>query len=499
MTRIPNMATSLLASPASSAPSANSSEQRTSQLTAVVKGAGPSGLAAAIALAQSGFSVRVVEKRVERPVGEGRQNMVAIRPEGLHRLDQLGALPYLLASRDDSGNSINVTRMTHAQTASELDGTVFPWPLSYYPPAEPSKFRDDEEEARYTAPRALNEQFPSTFVTLGSMEDALRQSARKLEVELTYNATLNLTLDSDGTRYNATLACPDNRDTLLASPNLIVLASGKNDLAIPDQLSFTRRVGVLLEPKNLPDLKSLSNPRALQLSETADNEIESQLFSVFGIEHPTAASLTGTLDHVVKKYTAEPTTKTFQPVIEIQMNHVQSAHLLLHLPRSVSQLKPYSPELEAYIVSRINERLKPDTPFTSVQQMREQNIITWGDPLQPVIVETCTAPQYAYGSNVILIGDAAMSCSPSSGIGADIGLTVDSKSVAILAAEIVEIEKKLRGTIKQEGIMKALDNYNLRKAQSAVMWSQGSRMFYLTQSETDGILKGLEEEADIVT
>lgn len=482
-----------MASQRKASPASTSSSATPPPLTAVVKGAGPSGLASAIALAQNGFAVRVVEKRVERSIGQGRQNMVAIRPEGLRRLEQLGALSSLFASRNENGNNTNVTRMTEAQTSSEIDGSVFPWSLTYYPPAEPTKFREGEE-APYEVPATLAEQFPSTFVTLGGMEDSLRQSATKLGVEITCNATLALKRNEGAHDYAVTLVESSGRHTELGTPTLIVLASGKNDPLIADQLSFTRRIGVLLESSNLPDLNSSTNPRALQLSDTADHEIESQLFCVFGVENPSASSVVGTLDHIVRKYTAEPTAKTFQPVIEIQMNHVQSAHLILHLPRSLAQLQPYSPELETYIISRINEHLKPETPWTSVQQLKDQGIITWGDPLQPVTVETSTSPQYAYGSNVVLVGDAAISCSPSSGIGADIGLTVDSKSIATLAESLAKIEKELQTESKRELTMKALDEFNLRKAESAVLWSQGSRMFYLTQEQANKILGSLKKE-----
>lgn len=421
--------------------------------------------------------------------------MVAIRPEGIKRLEQLGALSDLLASRDECGNNENITCMVAAQTASEMDGTVFPWPLKYYPPAEPAKFlAKGEDGAQYDAPAVLSEQLPSTFVTLGGMEDALRQAAIKSGVEITYDATLDLAPSNDDDNYKVTLIDSSDNHTELGIPTLIVLASGKNDISIANQLSFTRRIGVLLESSNLPDLTSSSNPRALQLTDTADHELESQLFCVFGVEYPYEDSSVGVLDHVVRKYKAEPAAKTFQPVIEIQMNQKQSAHLLLHLPRAVAQLAPHSPELERYVLSRINERLKSEVPFTSVQQLRDRNMITWGDPLQPVTVETATAPQYAYGSNVILIGDAAMSCSPSSGIGADIGLTNDSKSVAVLAESLAKIGKESPETSQKVLTMKALDEFNLRKAESAIIWSQGSRMFYLTQVQASGIVNRLGEE-----
>lgn len=480
-------------SPASISSTATISEDPKSPLTAIVKGAGPSGLAAAIALAHNGFKVHVVEKRVQRPIGQGRQNGIAIRPEGFRRLEQLGALSYLLESRNESGNSAKVTRMTGAQTASELDGTVFVWPLKYYLPAEPSKFREGDE-GTYEAPTQLSEQLPSSFMTLGSVEDSLRQAAAKLDIQMTYDATLTLKQGKDVGKYSVTLTQSPSPDTDLGIPDLIVLASGKHDPAISSQLSFERRIGVLLESSNLPDLNSQTNSRSLQLSETADHELESQLFCVFGIQNPSAASLVGTLDHVVRKYTTESTGNTIQPVIEMQMNHAQNAILLLHLPRSKPEPQANSPELEKYIVSRINERLKPEVPFTSVQQMRDLDIITWGDPLQPVTVETSTAPQYAYGSNVILVGDAAMSCSPSSGIGADIGLTVDSKSVELLAVRLNKINAESQGDADHSATMKALDEYNLRKAESAVLWSQGSRKFYLTREQADGILKQLEKE-----
>lgn len=59
----------------------------------------------------------------------------------------------------------------------------------------------------------------------------------------------------------------------------------------------------------------------------------------------------------------------------MQMNHAQIAVLSLHLPRSRPGPQAHSLELEEYILLRVNERLKPETPFTSIQQLRYLDIV----------------------------------------------------------------------------------------------------------------------------
>lgn len=489
---VTSMAGEGTASPASTSSSV-APETQSAYLSALIKGAGPSGLASAVALAQNGFKVRVVEKRPERPLGQGRQNMVAIRPEGLRRLDELGALPYLLASRDEKGNNERFTRITEAATKSELDGSVWVWDMKRYPPAEPTSFLE-QNDIPYKVPKSLSSQYPSSFVTIGDVEDALRQAALKVGVELMYDATITVTPNENVDKFSASIVHSSEPPISLETPSLIVLASGKSDPAIPAQLSFARRNGVLLEVSNLPDLNSSENPRALQLSETADHEMETQFFSVFGIRYLSESSNVGILDHVVRKYRSTPETEIFQPVIEIQMNHAQSSHMLLHLPRSKTPFEANSPELEEYVLSRLNARLTPKVPFRSIQQLKNLGMISWGDPLQPITVETSTAPQFAYGTNVILVGDAAISCSPSSGIGADIGVTIDSKSVEILAKGLARVSHEPGGKANQDSVTKLLDEYNMRKAESAIMWSQGSRIFYVMQQQAEEILNRMDME-----
>lgn len=88
-----------------------------------------------------------------------------------------------------------------------------------------------------------------------------------------------------------------------------------------------------------------------------------------------------------------------------------------------------------------------------------------------------------------------MSFSPSSGIGADIGLTVDSKSVELLAMKLNKINAESQGDFHKSLTTKALNEFDLRKAESAVLWSQGSKQFYFTQEQAKIILKSLEKEA----
>lgn len=476
---------------AAHSPQSNPSPPPTSP-TAVVKGAGPAGLATAISLAQAGFFAHVVERRPHRPTGQGRKNVVAIRPEGLRQLESLGGLDYILQSKVGRGNVGCITRMTDAKSWSELDGFELPWILKRYPPAEPDEYRVNGESDGYEVPGSVTEQFPSSYICLGDLEDCLAQAAVGLGIKITYDATFTLTQSKDDSdEFSLILLDGTGRIENLGSPDLIVCASGKNDSTVPSQLSFEQRKGVLLTESNLPNLDDSSNPFALRFCEGADSELETQRMCVFGVSDPTLKQ--GFLAHAMRKYPpSDPTPATSsttesngilsqsqgqpqpEPLVEIQMNHASAAHLILQPPRSLP-----SSELEPYLVHRVNTIVQPTTPYKSINALRLSGNLLWGDPLSTVTVETATAPQYVFGRNVILVGDCAMSCSPSSGIGAEIGITVDSKAVRILG----EKWRDARGDKDKE--RQALLEFNLAKAKSAVMWSQASRMFYSTTKESE--------------
>ena len=487
-------------------------------LTAVVKGAGPSGLAAAIALAQTGFNVDVIEKRPSRPPGDGRKNMTAIRPEGLHQLHKLGALHYAMyPPTPTSGNVGNLTRITEGNTYNEFTEFLFPWPLTRYPPAEPSEYREGKLEEYRSA--KITEQVPSSFINLGDLEDCLAQAAKALGVKITYDATLSLSRQAGIDSYAATLVSNDGSTTNLGRPDLIVCASGKNDHSLQSELGFTHQKGIILSEGNLPDPKNEANPFCLRLDDSTE-ELESQRMSVFGVTDPSVQN--GILDHVVRKHPhpksqsvsstssppssnsassspppqpSTPSSEPTQPLIEIQMTHSQTAHLILQPPRHLSS--PHAQhDLESYLLSVLNRRISPQNAYTSLSELQSSGAITWGSPLDLITVETSTAPRYVFGQNVVLVGDCAVSCSPSSGLGCEIGITVDSQSVRTLGEKIVaarDSASNAQATLQRE----ALIEYNLRKAESAVLWSQASRMFYWTKEEAKAWTNNGEGEAKL--
>lgn len=102
-------------------------------IKAVVKGAGPASLAAAAALAQAGLCL-VAGKGASRPRGHGRKNMMALRPEALRRVDNLGA-PQDLLTVDEHGNPGFITAIQKVEPQAKLV-YVFKWPLLRYPSAE---------------------------------------------------------------------------------------------------------------------------------------------------------------------------------------------------------------------------------------------------------------------------------------------------------------------------------------------------------------------------
>lgn len=468
-----------MVSDVSASTASTSAESDRVTLKAVVRGAGPSGLAASIALAQSGFDVQVVEKRPSRPRGHGRKNMVALRPEALRQLDHLGALRYALSSEVKNGNLGCITRMSGGRTTSQIDGSAFEWPLKRYPGAEPPDSISNVQTNEYEIPDKINEQVPSSFINLGDLEDCLAQAATDLGVTVVYDAIVHLTPSECSNTFSATLERSTGTSTSLGTPDLVICASGKNDHALIDELDIRQKSCVILSDADLVTPTESNGPLALRLPADGDESLESQLYSVFGVQD---RSLTmGTLEHVVRKHTSGPN-HIPQPLVEIQMHHATAAHLILQHPRSDPPLHSDTQALEKYILERINARLS--TTYTSVQHLKDCGKLVWGDPLAPITVETVTAPQFVYGDNTILIGDCAMSCNPSSGLGADIGVTVDSKSVRALA----EAFRDANGN-DQERIKQALAQFNRRKAESAVIWSQGSRMYYLTSREADDIVK----------
>lgn len=474
-----------MASPGSHESNSSLTGNSDGTLVAVVKGAGPSGLAAAVALAQSGFAVQVAEKRPGRSIGKGRKNMVALRPEALRQLENLGALKYALKSETKNGNMGCITRMTKGKTTSEIDDSVFEWPLKRYPGAEPAELASNPNESNYEIPSKINEQVPSSFINLGDLEDCLAQAAEDLGVQVSYDATIHLLRGHSSNRISATVENNDGSTADLGIPDLIVCASGKNDPSIADELKLDRLSCTVLSDASLATTKNPNRPFLLNLQDDVEDTLESQLYSVFGIKHPSLRM--GTLDHIIRKHISN-TNRVPQPVTEIQMNHATAAHFILQHPRSDPPLHADTEALEMYILGRINDRL--NTNYTSVGQLRESGNIVWGKPLAPITVETVTAQQFVYGDNVILVGDCAMSCSPSSGLGADIGMTVDSQSVRVLA----EAFRDARGEHFEEKRRNALAQYNRRKAESAVIWSQGSRMFYLTRQQAEKILESQRSE-----
>ena len=469
-----------MASPTSGSPTPSATENSGHALSAVVKGAGPSGLAAAIALAQSGFNVHVVDKRPRRPIGLGRKNMVALRPEALRQLDVLGALKYALSAENKNGNLGCLTRMTEGRTTNEIDGSVFEWPLKRYPGAEPIELISDGSRYNYEIPSKISEQVPSSFINLGDLEDCLAQAAEDLGVQISYTATVHLSRDGISNIFSANLESNTGSTTNLGTPTLIVCASGKNDPSVTDELKVDRLSRAVLSDANLSVPADLTKPFILNLQDTTSEPLESQLYSVFGIKYPTLPI--GTLNHVIRAYISDANLS--QPITEIQMNHATAAHFILQHPRSDPPLHADTQALETYILGRINDRLGTD--YLSVSQLSESGNIVWGEPLVPITVETVTARQFVYGENVVLVGDCAMSCSPSSGLGADIGMTVDSQSVRVLAEALKDA--RTCGEHAQERRREALVRFNRMKAESAVVWSQGSRMFYLTAGEAEGIL-----------
>lgn len=347
--------------------------------------------------------------------------------------------------------------MTKGKTYKELTVSNWDWILQFYDPES------------YVSPAKLNEQEPSTFINLGDLEDALTKAASGMGVDIRYQATMSLhrgITTGERARHAVTL-----HDLLsgqfqdLGVPDLIVCASGKNDREIQEELGFVSRKGQILTIDGIGTQATGSHDLDI-----GDEFLESQLFSVFGIKHKSLEP--GVLEHIVRKH------KTGEPLVEIQMNHASAAHFILQHPRGGFG-GDADQQLESYILEIINRRL--GTGYTTVQAMRDDELAVWGDPLCPVVVETSTATRFVF-DNVVLVGDCGMSCSPSSGLGADIGMTHDSKAIRILAIG-------LREAVSEEEKRAALQKFSLQKAEGAVMWSEGSRKFYLTKDEASQFMK----------
>lgn len=429
-------------------------------LTAAVRGGGPGALASAVALAQEGFKVRVADIRPEHAVGEGRRNLVAIRPEAMRQLDILGALKYL--ERDNL-----VTKNKNFLIINEWNG------MKLRPP------QVDFRAANYRTPEDRKEHFTTHLVALGDLEDALARAARDLGVVIDHQATIN-TEPVAGTKRRRAMVVPNDpsQRTLDLGPcDLILCGSGKGDEPLAQELGMDRRIGVKIDLDNLPQVGS----REMRFG--PQRELESLKFCVLGFHNPALEN--GTFHMHIRKMNLGPGTPD-QPLNEYLFGHQDITSMLLQIPRGMDYENPTV--LETYVLSRINHYLGSN--YTSIEAFERQNPARWGNPMQPFTVETGSAMTYVYGGNTITIGDFAMFDSPSSGIGAEIATTVDSISVRELARDLRERAcGKLGMGPSGKRRSQALTDFNTKRAQASELWSRASRPFYVTAETAEALAK----------
>jgi hypothetical protein len=301
-------------------------------------------------------------------------------------------------------------------------------------------------------------------------------------VDLRRQATLSVAPRPGTKRWQATLLPLKKGGPAvdLGFPAVSVGASGKGDTTLLRELGVERRCGVKVDPDTLP------RPGTRTMRYGADR-LESQRFIVAGVADSFVPN--GTFHIMIRKVGTPP-----QPVLEYKFNHLGTTSLALQLPRGMT---PDSPAAERYFLSRFNAHL--GTAYGTLTQLFGVRPVVWGNPFKSFVVEPSMLDQFVFGGNGATVGDFGGADSLASGLGAEIGATLDSVNIARLGADLKARARgkatgKLDGTVKRRH---AFDAYNQAKAQSLELWSRGSRPFYLTSEGSAALSNALSARAKL--
>lgn len=200
--------------------------------TAVVKGAGPAGISAAIELDKLGFHVVLVDSRN----GNKRLNFIAVRAETNRRLHELGALKHLRARA-------RWARMARREIFDEFTQTFL----------EAEKSPVFFDEPGYVRPAALCDQISTHYTSIADLETslllALKDQAERSPmggVKVVPHSSIRVTRSPGTKRDRVTLVPQDASQPSvdLGCPDLIVWATGKRDPDLERDLGITQQYNV---------------------------------------------------------------------------------------------------------------------------------------------------------------------------------------------------------------------------------------------------------------
>ena len=384
-------------------------------LTALVRGAGPTGLASAIELRRLGFQVLVVDHRLQ----SCRKNFVAGRQYVLDRFSQLGVRPSLL------GQPVH-------QVVREN-----PWDPHFTPP-----------------PPHLDHQL---IFRIGNAEAALFGESLRQGVHFCGGCAAEIVPSQDGLSFRAILRDvhqPLAHSITTVSPDLIVWASGKSNQEVQQQLGIDFCLGFAPEEISLPQCDELVQPTPTTL--------ETNHILVFGLRPRSANSTRPVAQnrcHIrLERFRHSGREEPLQ-CGEIQM--IDEHGFDIQLPRGSVHAATFKEQAILKVLGgRLNKR------FARFGQLLEDYELTYGSLEDAVVVENSIA-QKMWVKNVILVGDAGGGSGPAGGRGLATGLK-DSEAVAKLGKSIAESKHPQR-------YRHAMEAYHRQKVSNVIEWCMASR------------------------
>lgn len=452
--------------------------------TAIIRGGGPSALAAACALALAGWRVQLASLRSATIFT--RTAAIVLRPNAAIHLQALGVLRYL----EERGA---IPFMSSTQIENPY--------LSIHATLQNVDFRALEYDAENPMMNSV------TFtLMLNSLEEALAHRARELGVVIHEEATVQLEKRPGTKRMHATLKFTgtssmekQKQDVDLGFPDLVVCASGKGDKSLESELGVERLHGINYTADTLP----VPGSRMCRFGKTG--EIETQYWLNVGpmrVPEDGSCTFSGRWFEDVYPFDGGDDEKEVMEMIKPQKQ--PTADFIMRWPArkddanqdgifNVLSMVPRGLDIdaesfEARILEKVNHYLGSD--FKTYDELAAAHLDSESAKRSkiPVKVERCSLPTYVYGSNVVVIGDAAASCTPAGGIGASIGFFDDNVAISLLAQRFGQrYEARFRGEEPEMSREAALDEFNLNKAKGTLKWVDTAFYTYVTTEEAKKI------------